>query len=273
MDNFEEREGVALMLAAGAIEMAIIEDQITPAFWTRLSEQLLADLSQPAAARYRPAVVIFDLLPRPVQAHLLGRMGDNARRALTEFRKANSSIVRNTEEVRVLRARCDRIAEKMIEQTRPHRPATLIEGLIYWLREALFDEVRPLPGALVLASSPFADALSRHLEHEDHDLPGADFTLNSCQRHDVGSLADNYRYAEPTERARLLVPLAHNRAFPHDVDLGDEMRLPNVERRRLLYAAGMSSHPGLEDLSYDDNLTALERSAARWWARVDIPPN
>ncbi|PWJ27075.1 hypothetical protein ATK17_3261 [Branchiibius hedensis] len=272
MDSYEKLEGVALMLSAGAIEMAIIEDQISPVFWARLSEQLLADLSQPDSARYRPATLIFDLLPRPVQAHLIGRLGDSARQALTELRKAHSAVVRSPEEVRVLRARCDRIAEMLLEQTRPHRPATLTEGLIYWLREALADEHLPLEGAIVLASSPFADALSHHLERHDRDLPGAEVTLNSCQRYDASSLADAYRTAEPSDRARLLVPLAHNRAFPHDLDLRTETQAPDVEHRRLLYAAGMSAHPGLATLAQEPGLTPFERQAAGWWSRVEIPP-
>lgn len=272
MDSYQNLEGVALLLAGGAIELAVIEDQITPAFWARLGEQLLADLSQPGSSRYEPAVLIFNLLVRPAQTHLLARLGDRARRDLLEHRAARSAADRSPEETRVLRARCDRIAEKLLEQTRPHRPATLVEGLIYRLREALSDEISPPTGAIVLASSPFADALSRHLEHHDQDLPGAQVTLNSCQRYDAGSLGDTYRQADPDQRARLLVPLAHNRAFPPDMDLGAEMRAPNVERRRLLYAAGMSAHPGLEELSQETGLAPLERTAVRWWSQVDIPP-
>ena len=272
MDNYESLEGAALLLAGGAIEVAIVEDQITPAFWSRLSKQLLTDLSEPGSARYPHAALLFDLVPRPAQAYLLDRLGERAQQVLTDYRQNHSVITRSTDETRVLRTRCDRIAEKLLEQTRPHRPAMLTEGLIFWLREALSDEVRTLEGAMVLASSPFADALSHHLEHHDRDLPGAQVTLNSCQRYDVGSLTESYRLADPSERGGLLVPLAHNRAYPHDVDLSEQMQASGVDRRRVLYAAGMSSHPGLEDLSYDDDLTALERSAARWWARVNLPP-
>ncbi|WP_291521424.1 hypothetical protein, partial [Branchiibius sp. NY16-3462-2] len=272
MDNYQNLSGAALVLAGGAIEMAIMQDQITPRFWSRLCEQLLADLSQPGSPRYPTALLIFDLLLRPAQAYLLSRMGDSARRAITDHHKTHSTLARSTEEVRVLRARCDLIAEKLLEQTKPHRPATLTEGLIYWLREALAEETRPLDGAMVLASSPFADALSRHLEHHDHDLPGAAATLNSCQRYDPGSLAESYRVAAPAERGGLLVPLAHNRVYPKDVDLAKEMKAPELDRRRVLYAAGMSSHPELEQLSQDSSLNPFERSAARWWSRVDIPP-
>ena len=272
MDTYQHLEGAALVLAGGAIEMAILEDQITPAFWARLCEQLLTDLSQPESPRYPTALLIFDLLLRPAQAYLLSRMGESARRAITDYRTSTSVLTRSNDELRVLRARCDQIAEKLLQQTRPHRPATLTEGLIYWLREALTEENRPLDGAMVLASSPFADALSRHLEHQDRDLPGAAATLNSCQRYDADSLADSYRSAAPSERGGLLVPLAHNRVYPQDVDLAAEFSDPALDRRRVLYAAGMSSHPGLEQLSRESGLTPFERSAARWWSRVDIPP-
>lgn len=270
MDSYENLEGAALMLAGGAIEIAVVEDQITPAFWARLSEQLLADLSQPGSPRYSSALVIFNLLVRPAQSHLLSRLGDAARQELLARRADRSTFTSSAEETRLLRARCDQIAEQLLERTRPHRPATLAEGLIYWLREALAEEPYTLRGAMVLASSPFADALSRHLELYDRDLPGAVVTLNSCQRQDPSSLADSYRAAAPAERARLLVPLAHNRAFPGDVDLTEEMKV--VELRRLQYAAGMSAHPAMEQLSKTASLTPLERRAARWWSQVDIPP-
>lgn len=273
LETYRQVDGATLMIAAGALEQEVtIGGAPEPQFWRVLSRQLLEDLSDPAGERTDAAAVVVGQLPSGLQAELVLRLGESARRRLRDVRVQTAQIHRSSEELREQRALCDQIATGVLTAARPHRPATLAEGLVYWLRRALLDDHDPLTGALVLGASPFAHALSHYLEHTTVELPGAQLLLNTCRRSDPETLGSAYLAADLEERRRLLVPAAHNRALPHEVDIAQELAsVPDGSRLRVIYAAGMSGHPGLAELDGSD-ANPDELQAARWWSEQASQP-
>lgn len=271
LDTYQLVDGATLMIAAGALEQQVSTGVPEPAFWRLLSQQLLDDLSDPSGLRRDAAALVAGQLPTGLQHELVTRLGDHARKRLRDVRLQTAQVHRTSEELREQRLLCDQIATAVLGASHPHRQATLVEGLVYWLRRALMDDFDPLTAALVLGASPFGHALSHYLVDHPVVLPGARLLMSTCQRSDPQTLEHSYRIADAEERRRLLVPSAHNRALPHDLDLvGELTALPDGSRLRLIYAAGMSGHPGLANLAETGGaqVSPLEAQAAQWWSKL-----
>lgn len=156
----------------------------------------------------------------------------------------------------------------------PHEPDMMLRRL---LREALLHahKARRHHAALLLASSPYAAAVSRHVldlaGHRNDLLAARAWTVLMRVGHGdrrprimLPALAET----RPTIRARALVNLGLNPdpVRPHEVDalLGrlDE-KSPVNERLATLFALGMTGAPRVAALAHDQ--TEWISSSASWW--------
>ena len=199
-----------------------------------------------------------------------------------QSRRVQLSIVRSrpetlpTADAREFRVACASLARELAGQvTRRYE-----DGLATWLWRALLDGTDPFMAGLVVSSSPYGHALSHELEqrywsgagaphrrrsgHDTREFPFTSVALGSCRRRDPETLTDAYRSGSPSHKRRLLTTLAHHRAFPAEVDLPTAIRETGATSK-VIYAAGMSAHPGLTSLEGPD-ISVSQQRAARWWA-------
>ncbi len=271
--TYEQLSGLPLQTAAIALADEVRRNPMHPDLWQRLRATLAADLTDVSGDREQAAAIIVAGLPRGRQADLVSRL---PRPAVMRLREAMTDTRRDRphpEQARHLRRHCEILAVSLAAR-HGIRP---VDGLGYWLSRALLDTF-DLEAALVLGSSPFADGISHALERlenpatrqpGDPRYPGAPMVMNTCLRADTIDLVSGFRDGTDEDKQRLLVPLAHHRVLPADLDLhATAGQLKSVSR--VLYAAGMSAHPDLR--GYAATLTGHEQKAARWWATTAAPP-
>jgi len=204
-----------------------------------------------------------------------------------QSRRVQLSIVRSrpdtlpVADARHFRLACASLARDLASQVgRPHE-----DGLATWLWRLLVDGTDPFVAGLVVSSSPYGHALSHELERRfwpgttragepgagRHGLefPFTSVALGTCRRRDPETFADAFRTASPSHKRRLLTPLAHHRTFPADIDLATAIRETGATSR-VIYAAGMSAHPGLAALD-GSGIPSSQLRAARWWANGPDP--
>nr|WP_245988660.1 hypothetical protein [Flexivirga caeni] len=205
-----------------------------------------------------------------------------------QSRRVQLSIVRSRPETlpaadaREFRITCASLARELAgRMNRRHE-----DGLATWLWRLLVDGTDPFTAGLAVSASPYGHALSHELERRfwsrpaemsttrgtvgrATEFPFTSVAMGACRRTDPETLAAAYRSGTPSDKRRLLTPLAHHRAFPADVDLATAIRETGATSR-VIYAAGMSGHPGLTSLDGSGIPTGQQR-AARWWANGPDP--
>ncbi|MBB2891138.1 hypothetical protein [Flexivirga oryzae] len=270
----EPAESVAHVLA-----IDLRQGRTRPHLWGAIRDTLREDLSSGHTELESVATIVASSLTPVLLRDVLYPFSRE------QSRRVQLSIVRSrpetlpTADAREFRIACASLARELAGQvTRRHE-----DGLATWLWRALVDGTDPFIAGLVVSSSPYGHALSHELERRywsgsttrqgplgrAREFPFTSVALGTCRRRDPETLAAAYRAGSPSEKRRLLTPLAHHRAFPGEIDLTTAMRETGATSR-VIYAAGMSAHPGLTGLD-DPAIPGSQRRAARWWANGPDP--
>lgn len=276
LNTYREVGGSALEASAYVLALDLRRAGQRPGVWDEVKGVLRDDLTSGAADRRRSALIVAgSLQPLRLYELLMPLSGDQRRLIRSSIANSRSKTLSEAE-ARALKQDCAILAREVARVVTPRRP----DGLGAWLYRLLIDGTDPFTAALVIASSPYSHGLShafdgllpsrhdagssRELVKNRHEFPYASVAFGSCQRRDPESLVAAYRDGSVADKQLLLVPLAHHRAFPGDIDLVTAVR-ETGSAARVVYAAGMSGHPGLAELDGPDIPSDLKR-AARWWA-------
>lgn len=271
IDTYRRLDGAPLRTAAMALSDEVRRNAIHTDRWQSLRATLIDDLTDDGADRQEAAAIVASGLSGAQQSELTTALPKAAVVRLRDALVATRSQRPSPELARDLRRHCELLAVRLLGDVN----AKPFEGLTYWLRRGLLNTF-DLEAALVLGSSPFADGLSRELlrienpatkQPSDRQFPGASVVINTCLRTDSSDLVAEFQAGTVADRQRLLVPLAHHRALPADLDLAATAAQVG-STSRVLYAAGMSGHPGLQKFS--GTLTGHEKQAGRWWVDTSI---
>jgi len=273
LETYRQLDGSALETAARVLAVDLHAERTRPEHWGALRDSLREDFTSGAIDRRSAATIVASSL-RPLQLYelllpLSQKQGSWVRAGISNSRSRTLPVA----EARALRADCADLALDVASGVTSRRS----DGFGAWLERLLISGPDPFAAALVIASSPFGYALSHAIEQpvtvasvlrrsarRRREFPFAAVALNSCRRRDPETLVAAYRSGTVSDKRRLLVPLAHHRAFPSDVDLAVAVRETD-SASRVIYAAGMSAHPGLAALDPGVVPEALKR-AATWWA-------
>ncbi|MFC6705032.1 hypothetical protein [Flexivirga alba] len=272
LDTYRQLDGSALEAVAYVLAVDLRRDRDRLDQWDQIKRVVRDDVTSGADDRRLAALIVAGSF-QPLRLYELLMPLSEAQRKLIRSSIANSrSKTLSLADARAMRKDAAKLARGVAAGVTPRLP----DGLGVWLERLLIDGADPFTAALVIASSPYSHAVSHAVEASvlspkaagplgtGCPFPYAPVALGSCQRQDPETLAAAYRDGAVADKQRLLVPLAHHRAFPAEIDLTTAIR-ETGSPSRVIYAAGMSDHPGLVELDGADISTDLKR-AAQWWS-------